>query len=101
MYTQRSPSLSLFLSPSLPLSFPPSLPLSFLLSSAEKNFFSVFLAKNNSSLEIHCGQYMLSIDNDAICLHWITTAAIAHQWPRKYIQELVTRNSNLVLRVCK
>jgi hypothetical protein len=76
-------------------------PLQATPSTSEKNFFSVFLTKTSSCVEIHHGQYMLSIDNDAICLHWITTAAIAHQWPRKYVQELVIRNSNLVLRVCK
>ena len=73
----------------------------FLSPSTEKGYFSVFLSKTHSSLEIHCGQYMLSVGNDSICLHWITTAAIAHHWPRKYVQELGIRNSNLVLKVCK
>ena len=94
-------SLSLPHSPPLPLS--PSPPLSLLISthSTEKNFFSVFLSKSHSSLEIHCGQYMLSVGNDAICLHWIRTTAIAHRWARKSIQELSIRGSHLVLKVCK
>jgi hypothetical protein len=67
----------------------------------EKNFFSVFLSKTHSSLAIHQGQYMLSLDNEAISLHWITTAAIAHTWPRKTVQEFGMRGSNLVLKVCR
>lgn len=81
------------------LSIPPS-PLSLSLQT-EKNFFSVFLSKTHSSLAIHQGQYMLSLDNEAISLHWVTTGAITHTWPRKTVQEFGIKGSNLVLKVCK
>ena len=68
------------------------------------DFFSVVLVKNRSALEIgHSGQYLLSIRDNAIVLHW-RTGAIAHHWPRKSVLKLSIdpeREGHLILQATR